>query len=212
MGFRVGSVSHYTQFDGTGHQTMVGDARPWKDQLYEMISLQQNGAGVSRNINEATVDFTSAATYNATFTSADAVFGSVQLNHDRDHSVSIFPHLHWWQEKDYVPNWLIAYRWQVIGGVKTTAWTLLPVITKAFTYTPGTSLHQVCYSAAIAPPVGTSISDIVQFRIFRDTGNASGQFAGTDPYNTGGNATAMAMYFDPHIQINSLGSTDEYSK
>ena len=74
------------------------------------------------------------------------------------------------------------------------------------------SLHQISYSAAIAVPVGTTISDIVQFRIYRDTSNASGEFAGTCPYNTGGNASTGILSFDVHFQINSLGSDDQYTK
>lgn len=208
---KIGGASNYTNFDTTGHQTMVGNARPWRDQLTDALQLQQNGAGVARNITEGTVEFAANATYNATFTSADALYCNVQLNHDRDLTATLYPHIHWFQEKNYNPNWLLEYRWQTNGGTKVTSWTKLLCNTPAFTYVSG-SIHQIHYSAAISVPSGSAISDIVQFRIFRDTTNASTLFAGTCPYNTGGNAVCGMLAFDPHFQINSLGSDDQYVK
>jgi hypothetical protein len=210
-GIRVGSASHYTDFDGTGHQTMTGNARPWRDELSDAVSLQQQGAGVSRNVTEGTVDYAYNAAYHATFTSADAMYLNIQLNHDKDLTTAIYPHIHWFQAKDYSPNFLLEYRWQVNGGAKTTSWTKLKCNTLAFTYTTGT-IHQISYASAINPPEGSTLSDIIQFRIYRDTGNVSTEFTGNCPYNTGGNATVSILAFDVHFQINSLGSTDEYLK
>lgn len=212
-GTRLGDATptNYTQFDSTGHQTMVGTAKPWRDELTPATRLHQSGAGVALNAEEDTVDFAYNSTYNATYGLADILIGSAQLNHDKDLSSSINFHIHWWQAKNYSPNFLLAYRWQVNGTAKTTGWTLAKCNTLAFSYTSGTIL-QISSAAAISPPVGSSLSDIVQFRVFRDTGNASTLFAGTCPYNTGGNATASVLFIDPRFQINSLGSTDEYTK
>jgi hypothetical protein len=203
--------SNYTQFDSTGHQTMVGTARPWRDQLSDALNIQKSGTGVSLDVTEGTVDFAYNAAYHATFTSADALYLNVQLNHDKDLTSSIYPHIHWFQTKNYIPNFLLEYRWQINLGTKVTSWTKLPCINPAVVYTSGT-INQICYASAISVPVGTTLSDIIQFRIYRDTGNVSSQFAGADPYNTGGNATASILAFDVHFQINSLGSTDEYTK
>lgn len=210
-GGAMGSVTHSTRWSSTGHQTMVGDARPYRDELGDIFQLQQSGTGVSSNLGEGTVDFASNATYNATFNLADALVKNTQLNHDRDLSTPIMPHIHWVQEKNYSPNFLLEYRWQINGGALTTAWTKLKCNSLVFTYVSG-SLHQISYAAPITPPVGTALSDIVQFRVYRDTTNASGEFAGSDPYNTGGNATTRLMAFDTHIQQNSLGSDQEYVK
>lgn len=220
---RIGAASNYTGFDATGHQTMVGTARPWRDALTDALSLQQSGVGVSRNITEGTVDFAHNATWNATFTNADAMYLNVQLNHDRDHASLIYPHIHWFQAANYSPNWLLEYRWQKNGGgstgtlTKVTSWTELACNNLAFNWSTKTggsgTLHQISYSAGISPPTGSDISDIIQFRIYRDTTGASTTYTGvTCPYNTGGNRTAAVMAFDCHFQINSLGSTDEYTK
>jgi hypothetical protein len=42
----------------------------------------------------------------------------------------------------------------------------------------------------------------------RDTDNDSTLFTGVDPYT----GPAHALMFDVHLQIDSLGSTDEYVK
>lgn len=205
--------THYTNFDSTGHQTMVGDARPWRDALTDALNLQKSGTGVALNPTEATVEFASNAAYHATFTSADAVYCNIQLNHDKDLTSSIYPHIHWFQEKAYMPNFLVEYRWQRNGQTKTTGWTAMKCNTPAFNYTPGTTLDQICIGSGISVPSGTNISDIVQFRIYRDTTGVSTTYTGTTcPYNTGGNAVVGVLAFDAHFQINSLGSTDEYTK
>lgn len=212
-GIRLGDATptNYTQFDSTGHQTMVGTARPWRDALADALSLQRSGTGVTANLTEGTVDFAYNAAYHATFTSADAMIINIQMNHDRDLASTIYPHIHWFQAKNYTPNLLFEYRWQINGGTKVTSWTKLKCDSLAFTYVSGT-LDQISYAAGISPPVGTTLSDILQLRIYRDTGNVSTLFAGSDPYNTGGNATVSVLAVDIHFQINSIGSTDEYTK
>jgi hypothetical protein len=203
---------NYTYFDITGHQIMTGNARPWRDETTDALSFQQSGAGVSRNNAEGTVDFVYNATYNSNFALADSMFLNLQLNHDRDETSLIYPHIHWFQAKDYSPNFLLEYRWQVDGGVKITDWTKLKCNLLAHPYTVGTTIHQISYSLPITPPASSTISDGLQFRIFRDTTNASNEFGVNCPYNTGGNATVAVMFFDVHLQISSLGSTDQYRK
>jgi hypothetical protein len=208
---KIGAASHYSMIDSSGHQTMEGDARPWRDQVTDALNLQRQGTGIAIDVTEGGIDFQYNAAYNATFTSSDAAFVNVQLNHDKDLASSIYPHIHWFQAKNYSPNFLFEYRWQINSGAKTTSWTKLVCNTLAHTYTSGT-IHQISYASAISVPVGTTLSDIVQFRIYRDTTNVSGSFAGNCPYNTGGNASAVMLSFDVHFQINSIGSNNEYTK
>jgi hypothetical protein len=202
-GTRLGDATptNYTQFDSTGHQTMVGTARPWRDELGDALSLKQTGTGVSSNATEGVVEFTTGSNL------SDYLYLNVQLNHDKDLTASIYPHIHFFQAENNVPNFLLQYRWQTNGGAKTTSWTNLKCNTLVFTYTSGT-LNQIAYATAISVPAGTAISDIVQFRVLRDNGNTSTLFSGADPYTTAVGVTA----FDIHFQINSLGSTDEYTK
>lgn len=199
---KFGSETNYSQFDTTGHQTMVGTARPWRDQLADALSLKVQGSGISVDSTEATVVFATNADY-----PTDYCFTNIQLNHDKDLTASIYPHIHWFQAENNSPNFILEYRWQINGGAKVTSWTPLVCNTLAHTYSSGT-IHQISYTAPIDVPVGTTLSDIIQFRIYRDTANDSTEFAGADPYTL----AAHIMAFDVHFQINSLGSTDEYTK
>ena len=209
---KFGGIDGYTTFNVDGHQAMVGDARPWRDELGDALAIKVQGAGITTDITESVVNFDFNAAYNANPSLADFLYKNVQLNHDRDLASLIYPHIHWLQAKNYAPHFLLQYRWQINGWLKTTAWTFLKCNALAFPYTIGTTIHQISYSAGIPVPPGSNLSDVIQFRIYRDTTNAAGQFVGTCPYNTGGNASAGVLSFDLHFMINSLGSNEEYIK
>lgn len=198
-----GNAGGYSWFNEQGHLQMRGEARPWRDELTDALSIKIQGTGIAANATEATVEFATNSDLN------DFLYINSQLNHDRDLSASIYPHIHWFQAENAIPNFLLRYRWQKNGGAKTTSWTDLKCITPAYTYVSGT-IHQICYSTAISPPSGTTLSDIIQFKIYRDNANGSSNFGtpGTDTYS----AVAGVIAFDIHFQVNSLGSTDEYVK
>lgn len=197
---QFGGPSDQTAFDLTGHQTMTGNARPWRDELGDVTRLRTVGPGVSGDDVEGSIVFVAAANL------SDYAVTNVQLNHDRDLAVGIYPHIHYWQTTAAVPNWLLEYRWQRNGAAKVTAWTRAAWSAQAFTWTAG-ALNQIAAFPAIVQ-AGSGISDVVQLRILRDSTNASGLFAGADPVA----APVHATSFDVHMQINSLGSTDEYAK
>lgn len=203
---RIGGDTHYADFDSTGHLTFAGNARPWRDELGQLLGMKRKGSRITEDLDEGTLLFADTCQI-----ADDWVITNVQLNHDKDLAASIYPHIHWIQASSDVPNWMIQYRWQIQGGAKTTSWTSAKYTSLATTYDgdPAT-INQIAVFAAIAPPVGAGLSDIVQFRILRDTDNDSTLFGtpGTDPLS----GNAVAVMFDVHFMINSLGSTDEYSK
>jgi hypothetical protein len=166
------------------------------------MTLQQTGPGVSLNIPECSVDFTSASNL------SDYVVQSIQLSHAWKLNSIIFPHIHFVQTTNAVPNFLLQYRWQIDGGATKTDWTNLICNTAAFAYSSG-SLNQIAHTTAgITPPSGANLSDGVEFRVIRDNANTSGLFSGADPVN----ATVSIKYFDIHIEKDSIGSNSEYSK
>lgn len=194
----VGWVNLLTSGTNT---VLTGDATSWKDELGDAVSLQSQGPGVSRNVTESVVEYVHTAQI------TDYLYTDVQLNHDRNLSTAIYPHIHFFQAENAVPNFVLRYRWQISGGTKVTDWTYLKCNTLAFTYTSGV-IHQIAHSLPIAVPEGTSLSDIVQFRIIRDHDNASTVFAGEDPYT----ATVGVLSFDVHYNIDGFGSNSEYIK
>ena len=200
---RIGDgVTNYQQFETGGHQSMQGTARPWRDELGSLILAKTIGTRIVDNATEGTADYSQTADIN------EWKFCNVQLNHDRDFGSVLSPHIHWIQTSASVPNWLLQYRWQVMGQAEVTSWTSVICRTNAFTYTSGTIIQISETVADITPPGGAGLSDIVQFRIIRDNANGSGLFPGADPLA----ATVSALFFDVHFLLNSQGSTLEFTK
>jgi hypothetical protein len=197
------STTNYTTFEADGSMEFVGDATVYDDQQMPLISTtKQNPSGkIIENKEEQTLDFKDSAT------ESDYAIASIQMSHKWKLGTDISPHLHWTQTASGNPNWMVQYRWQRNGQAKTTAWTDLLMNVPIFTYVSG-SLDQISNGADITPPTDYSISDIVQFRIIRDTDNDSGLFSGTDPVS----GDVSSLSFDFHYEINTVGSRSEYSK
>jgi hypothetical protein len=119
----------------------------------------------------------------------------------------VHPHIHYRQTAAAIPNFLLQYRWQVNGQAETTAWTNYICNVAAYPYTSG-NINQIVHDGGITPPIGATISDIVEFRVLRDNGNTSGLFAGADALS----ATVRVKFFDVHYEIDTLGSNTEYVK
>lgn len=198
---RFGDGTNYTEFESDGTYKAVGTATTFDDLLGDITQVKTSGPGVSLDTTESSVDFTTASNL------SDYIIINYQITHRWKVGSSIYPHLHFWQNSNAVPNFLIQYRWQSNGSAKTTAWTNYKCNTLAFSYTSGT-INNIAYGAAITPPVGAMLSDVLQFRILRDNANTSGVFTGADTY--AGNAEITSA--DIHLEMDTLGSRSEYAK
>lgn len=204
---KIGDVpnGNYSEFEPDGTMVAVGEATCFRDELQSLIGarLESPASDIVLNLAEASVTFEDGARYPTDFVSANH-----QLNHDMLPGTVIDPHLHWWQERAETANWLIGYRWQKQGSAKTTTWTDVAWTENIFTWAAGT-LNQITDFGPITPPVGYGeVSDIVQFRIYRDVTNVSTLFAGSEATP----ADIDAVNFDTHIEVNMLGSRLEYAK
>ena len=199
---KIGGADDYTQIDADGTIVFVGAATVFDDVKFDALTLQQQGTGVSVNPTESTVDYLTSANH------LDYMIASPQLPHAMKAGSVIQPHIHFTQAQNTMPNFALQYRWQINGGAKTTAWSAVKCNTPAFTYVSG-SLNQIAKTVSgITPPNGYNISDIVQFRVIRDTANGLSLSYGADPYT----ATVGVLSFDCHVEIDTLGSHSEYTK
>ena len=194
---------NYTAFENDGTMKAYGDATCHLDELGPLIGykLESPASHITYNLAEGTV------TYDDACTLSDYIVIPFQLNHDRVAGSQIGPHIHWWQTSANVPNWLIQYRWQVNGQAKTTAWSSLARLSDVYTYAAGT-LNQISIFSNLSPPDPESLSMIVQIRLYRDTTNASGLFAGADPLV----GDVDVMQLDVHKIVDMLGSRSTYAK
>lgn len=198
---KFGSGANYAEFDVNGQIKLNGNATQFDDLSASALSLQQTGSGISFNLTEQVVEYLTSANL------SDYMIQTLQLKHAMKIGSNIYPHIHFTQKIAGIPNFLLQYRWQINGGVAVTAWTNLKCNTGVFTYVSG-SLNQIANSAVITPQTGSTLSDIVQFRIIRDNANTSGLFAGADPVAQ----MVQVLAFDIHFEIDSLGSNSEYTK
>lgn len=195
------SGANATIVEADGTVKFIGDATVWGDLLGAITAIKVLGSGVSINDAEETIDFTTGASL------SDYAWVSYQLTHAWKLGSDIYPHIHWEQTSNAVPNFLIRFRWQKGGNAKTTTWTDYVCNTPAYTYVSGT-LNQICYGAAITPPAGYQLSDIIQTRIYRDNSNASTAFAGADGYT----GTVSITGADIHVEKDTVDSRTQYSK
>lgn len=203
---KFGSVDtgNYTEFTENGTLILHGESTVFRDELNALIGqkLETPASDIIVNIVEGSLTFKSSCT------TADYVTMNVQLNHDWKMGSNIFPHIHWWQISSNIPRWLIGYRWQRNGELKNTDWLYKKWASHAFTYTTGT-LNQISSFGPITPPTGYGISDVIQFRLIRDTTNLSTLFTGPSDPQSG---SIDAVSFDVHIECDGLGSNHEYRK
>ena len=193
----------YAQFETDGTLKLYGDATAFRDEFGPLIGakLESPASKIVTNAAEGTITFKDSATL------SDYVSMPVQINHDAKAQSDVYPHIHWWQASANIPNWLIQYRWQQNGGAKTTSWTSVKYASHAFTYVSGT-LNQITAFGALSPPASTGVSAVLQLRLLRDTGNASTLFTGADPLT----GDVDAMFYDVHIEVDMLGSHEQYTK
>lgn len=198
-----GNTTSYTKFEDNGFMEFTDGSRVWKDELADITKLKVVGVGITDDSTENTVDFLVSAATN------DYLYCNIQLNHGRDLSYYVYPHLHLFQSSSNVANMLIQHRWQVRGDTKKLVWTSLKMNTPETTYVSGTTIHQIFEtSSGIAVPAGTTVSDILQFRIIRDVTNNTGLFSATDNYPV----SLKVISFDVHCVVNTLGSRLEGNK
>lgn len=175
----------------------------WDDERFPFTGqrIDVSGGRLDYNYSELGVDFQSNALY-----PNDVVGMICQMHHAWKQGDNICPHLHWAQNQNAVPNWLLEYRLYDNGEAIPAAWTQLTG-TELFTYTAGTILQITDFGEIDASSL-TGVSAFIDFKLYRDSNNASGQFAGADPYA----GDALSKEYDIHYRRDSSGSKEEFAK
>jgi hypothetical protein len=128
---------NYSELKDDGSIQFFGTGRRYRDESSDALSLKVQGNGVSANVNENTQDFSTGADLN------DWLYKNTHLNHDRDlNATHVYPHIHFFQNSNAMPNFLLQWRWQINGAAKDTLWKDLKCNTPLFTYVSG-SLDQM---------------------------------------------------------------------
>jgi hypothetical protein len=195
---------------------MVGTAKPWDDLRVEPVA-RNTGANAPSFEKWKDNGSSSRGVYLYSFDDVVAglekeVFFQMQLPHSWD-SGAIYLHVHWigdTADTTSAPRWGLEYTWAEVGA--TFSDTTI-VYSDGSNYIAGGTdaditayRHYVSKFASITPSSSQdTISSILIGRLFRNSSSAS------DTYDVANNKCGL-LYIDAHFQINSIGSTDEYTK
>jgi hypothetical protein len=208
----IGLGDNYTNIDSTGHQTMAGEAQPWDDLRIEPVARTtganapafekwfDNAAGTSRGIYLYSFADESVAA------NEDEMYFTMQMPHAWNGG-NIHLHVHWTPaatENSTDVLWGLEYAWKDVGevfGDTTTVTSSTTLVPDDANITAGK--HYISAFAAISPTSASDgLSSILIGRLFRNSSAAE------DTYT---NKIGL-LYIDAHFQLNSVGSTDEYTK
>jgi hypothetical protein len=134
----------------------------------------------------------------------------IQMSHRWKTGTVVYPHLHWIQSEQTVPNLAIGYMWEVNGATTNTTWLNLAHTSNVFTWVSG-SLNQITKFGSITPPVGAGLSDLLHIKLYRDVANESTLFSAPE-VDAKTQDNVYADSFDIHFEIDSAGSDSEYVK
>ncbi len=172
-----------------------------EDETISAISTEKlnPGARITLDLVELTQDYEDDARFNNEF------LGFVyQMKHAWAVSSLVDFHIHWFQNANNTPNWMIEHR-TILQGAAASGWTAVANIGNHYPYTAGTILQKTEF-ASIAPAAG--LSSFLDVKLYRDSTNVSGLFGGADPYA----GAAALKQADIHFLKDSIGSLKEEGK
>ena len=195
---KIGNGSNYTavQTDGTIRQE--GDASAWRDLVGDLFGKRLNSTTgkVDYDWDENAIKFQSGGSIS---TKADRVGANLQYDHYcKMGSISIYPHIHWFQPDSQAYEFTLQYRIQFNGSAQTTSWTTITYTVgsnEVYTYPGSGTFNQISKLGTITATM--DISDTIQIQIAR-TDSLVGD--------------VLVYFMDMHVEIDSFGSKTEWSK
>ena len=183
-------------FKSEPEKTLLLEQLVWKDLKGQLHGdkLYSPAGKITFNVDEITLDYATNAQY-----PIDMAVVTYEIEHSYKEGTDLYPHIHFMQDEDDSPNWLIEYR-IVRNGENVTSWSLLEYISLEYTYTSGDILQVALFDKIDGTDL--LISDFVDVRIYRDNSNASTLFSGVDTYSGLGRLKGI----DLHYQSDTLGS------
>lgn len=206
--FQIGQEfnGNATEFEPDGTMIAKGEATAWDEVSNSAVgrNIFTSVGRIDYDYDDLVVNFTPTARY------PDEFMGVVsQMLHSRAAATRIRPHLHWIQNSNNNPNILIEYRTQDNGQL-ASAWELkaLSSSDNAFPWT-SIGMQQITnFNIPNAVGEGLGLSGTFECKIYRDSQNSSGLFAGPDSYS----GDFSVKYYDIHFIKDMLGSRDEFIK
>ena len=205
---KVGDIGggDYYEVEQDGTFVNKGDGTVWDEisQPFVGNNIFEVQGRVDYNFIDLTLDFNTNARY-----PNEPVGIVTQIMHARRTDSDIRPHIHWMQNSDNNPNILVEYRMYNINEVPP-AWTLkaLTPSDNKFPFSSAGQQQLTEFNLPTGHGVGLGLSFTIDVKIYRDSQNTSGLFAGADSYS----GIWSAKYFDIHVERDMNGSREEFVK
>ena len=194
---KIGSSTDYIEVEPDGTVKSVGTSTLWDDIVGSLVArrLTSTVGTLNYNYDENTITMQSGG---GITDQNDRLIFNFQYPHAAITDGEMRLHIHWEQDTATTREFTVQYRIQSNGTAKTTAWTQVVVDSNTnniFTYTSGT-INQITELVAI-DMTGAGISATVQFRLARTDSNSG---------------DVEATFVDAHVEMDTNGSREEYSK
>jgi len=204
----LGTNNDNSNFELDGTLVFVGEATVWDDLRFPLQGsrIDVSAGRLDYNYFNGGVDFANNARY-----PEEPVSMICQLEHKIKYD-EVNPHIHWLQQSGVsIPNWLLAYK-ILDNGTTTTLETdfsnynLSVINNHVFTYTSGNMVQISGFPSIDVSSL--TVSDFIHFVLFRDSANTSTLFSDIDPSSS----AELIFEFDLHVEIDTIGSREEYIK
>jgi hypothetical protein len=185
-----GDSTNYAQFSDTGVLTFHGSATGFDDIVFEMLPSRL-GSLTKPDWDSTNLGF--LFPQNDTTEYIDIV---VQLPHRWKVGSTIYPHVHIQQAANQQAVFKLDYKWYNLGDTIPAGTSTYTMGTYVETYSSGT-IAQILHGTGIA---GTDkeISSLLKIRLYRDDNAYTGDI--------------LVDSFDIHIEVDSIGSDEQYTK
>ncbi len=195
---KVGNIpgGNYFEIESDGTAVSKGDATTWDD--FTLSATQARRGALSK----PDFDYTNLGLLFPQNDTSEEVYLIMQMPHKKKMNSKIYFHIHYIQSVATQPTFTIEYKFYKNGTAVPASWTTLNTSDAegnkgVFPYTSG-SIMQIAIFPAITPPADETVSANFELKIYRNDNDVTGD--------------VLVKYFDFHLEIDTDGSREQFSK
>lgn len=187
-------TGNYVQVDDARGVQLFGDCTVFDDLRFPATAINPTGTIAPATFDTTRIGFS----FSASATNQIAIIA--QMPYGWKMGSSIHPHIHWHPIDTNTGNvyWRMEYKWTNMSDAEPSAWTTVNTLDAG----DGVAdKYQIADLGAISG-TGKALSSILKIIISRMGGEATDTYA----------SVAILDEFDIHYEVDTLGSSEEYTK
>lgn len=188
--FGDGGVTNYADFGTDGTMALHGNATAFDDLVFELHSSRKGAT------EKPDFDYTNLGYLFPQNDTTEYIDFIIQMPHKWKQGSTIFPHIHCVQSANQQAVFKLDYKWYNLGST-VPAPSTYTMDTYLIGYTSG-SIGQLIHGGTGISGAGKTFSSILKARLYRNDNAYTGDI--------------LVDQFDIHYEIDSFGTSSEYSK